>query len=108
MDEKSGRFEEGDIKSRAPEAAKKKQEIQKNYSDYLLVSDMDGTLLNNQGLVSRENIESIKKFQRMGGRFTLATGRPQAFTWRVLENIALDAPAILYDGAVLYDFKKIK
>ncbi len=108
MEKRRERVEEGDIKSRAPNAAKKKQEIQKNYSDYLLVSVMDGTLLNNQGLVSSENIEAIKKFQSMGGQFTLATGRPQAFTWRVLESITLDAPAILYNGAVIYDFKEDK
>ena len=108
MEKRQERFEEGDIKSKTPKASKKKEEIQRNYSDYLLVSDMDGTLLNNQGLVSNENIEAIKKFQSMGGRFTLATGRPQSFTWRVLESITLDAPAILYNGAVIYDFKEDK
>ncbi len=105
---KREKFQEGCIKISTPKDAKKKKDIQKNYSDYLLVTDIDGTLINNQGLVGFENMEAIKKFQSMDGRFTLATGRPQAFTRSVLEGITLDVPAILYNGAVIYDFNDDK
>ncbi len=98
--------DKGLVQNKEKSISEAKREIQKNLSKYLLVSDMDGTLLNSQSLVSSENIEAIKKFQGMGGRFSLATGRPQAFTWRVLENVELDAPAILYNGAIIYDFKE--
>lgn len=78
----------------------------KDLSRYLLVSDMDGTLLNNTKEISEENIEAIKRFQQLGGKFTIATGRVQFSTEPYLKDITLDTPAILYNGAVIYDFYK--
>lgn len=41
----------------------------------LIASDMDGTLLNNEHKISKENTEAIKKAEEMGIKFTIATGR---------------------------------
>ena len=43
------------------------------FSGYIIVSDMDGTLLNSKGKLSDENINAIKYFVNNGGKFTLAT-----------------------------------
>ena len=44
-------------------------------SDYLLISDIDGTLVNTKKEIPPRNIEAIAHFREMGGRFTIATGR---------------------------------
>ncbi len=77
----------------------------KNLKDILVISDLDNTLLNANG-IPEFNIEMIEKFQRHGGRFTLATGRSVAAITPVLKKISLNAPAITYNGGVLWDFSK--
>ena len=41
----------------------------------LVVSDLDGTLLNDDSEVSNETIEMIKKLKENGIEFAIATGR---------------------------------
>lgn len=41
----------------------------------LIASDMDGTLLNDKRLISKENVQAIKKAQSKGIKFLIATGR---------------------------------
>ena len=50
-------------------------------SDYLLISDIDGTLVNTKKEIPPRNIEAIAHFREMGGRFTIATGRSPTI-WR--------------------------
>jgi HAD superfamily hydrolase (TIGR01484 family) len=40
-----------------------------------LASDLDGTLLNTKGEISRENLEAIRSLHGMGVSFVPATGR---------------------------------
>ena len=40
-----------------------------------IMCDVDGTLLNSQGVVSPYTIEQIKRIKAQGGLFGLATGR---------------------------------
>lgn len=42
----------------------------------LIVSDLDGTLLNGQKLVSNINKEAIRKAKEQGMSFAIASGRP--------------------------------
>ena len=42
----------------------------------LIATDMDGTLLNDEHLISEGNIEAIKEIQKKGVKFVLASGRP--------------------------------
>lgn len=49
--------------------------MQGKFSDYLLVSDMDATLLDDNHTISEENRQAIDYFIKNGGRFTVATGR---------------------------------
>jgi len=72
----------------------------------LLVSDMDGTLLDKQGRISEENRDAIAWFCRQGGLFTLATGRMEASVAPYLEQVEVNAPLILYNGARLVDMRK--
>ena len=41
----------------------------------MLLSDMDGTLLNSKKQITAVDRAAIERFTRLGGRFTVATGR---------------------------------
>jgi Cof subfamily protein (haloacid dehalogenase superfamily) len=76
----------------------------KRFQGVMLVTDMDGTLLNSSKLVSPENRSAIERFVGQGGTFTLATGRITSSVQRFADQLPLNAPAILYNGAVIHDF----
>ena len=74
----------------------------------LLVTDMDGTLLDSGSRISKKNKEAIAGFIDGGGLFTVATGRVERSVRSYLSDISLNVPAILYNGAVIYDFESGK
>ena len=75
-----------------------------NFNDILVVSDVDGTLLQAGYGIPKDNIDTIERFVAMGGRFTLATGRGIAAIDKYKDWVALSAPAILVNGGVIYDY----
>jgi Cof subfamily protein (haloacid dehalogenase superfamily) len=72
----------------------------------LLVSDMDGTLLDSRNEISEKNRKAIERFMALGGRFTVATGRMEASVRPFLPSLPLNAPAILLNGSMIYDFHR--
>lgn len=74
------------------------------YSNKMLVSDMDATLLNSGHKVSEENFNAIAEFVSEGGIFTVASGRMVDAVRIYLERLQINAPAILHNGAKVYDF----
>ena len=80
----------------------------KDFKNIVLFSDMDGTLLNSEGKVSKENQEAVKEFIAQGGLFGIATGRSQLNSVLFLEDIKVNVPCILYNGCGLYDFDEKK
>lgn len=76
------------------------------YQNKILLSDMDGTLLDSKGNVSNENKTAIQYFVEQGGRFGVATGRNQLNSLKYLEGIHINAPSILYNGGAMYEYSK--
>lgn len=74
------------------------------FEGILLVSDMDGTLLDSKSRVSMENKKALEYFVEGGGWFTLATGRMERAIYPYLDKLPVNVPAILYNGAVIFDF----
>ncbi len=74
------------------------------FDGYLLASDMDATLLTNKHKVSDKNREAIEYFMANGGLFTVATGRMQKAVRAFFNEFHINAPAILHNGAQIYDF----
>lgn len=70
-----------------------------------LFSDMDGTLLSDDKKVSKENLAAIRRFVKAGGRFSVATGRSEVIAAPFLSDLPLALPAIVYNGAAVYDFE---
>ncbi len=78
----------------------------KRFEGIILCSDVDGTLVDEENNVPKENVEAIAYFQAHGGKFTVATGRiPEAVT-PVIGGIHLDLPGICHNGCSIYDFEK--
>jgi HAD superfamily hydrolase (TIGR01484 family) len=67
----------------------------------LLVIDIDGTLINKEGVLSEKDTEAIKKAIQTGIRVVISTGRvAQASDW-VLKALSLDGYHIFSDGALV-------
>lgn len=80
--------------------------MKKKFEGYLLVSDMDGTLIDNDGKISEENINAINRFIDQGGIFTIATGRMLESAKRYLHLMDINIPVILYNGTKIHDYNK--
>lgn len=72
----------------------------------LYISDLDGTLLNRDSVVSPHSIEKINALLQKGMLFTVATARTPATVVPLLQQLNLNIPAILMNGAVLYDIQQ--
>lgn len=69
----------------------------------LYVSDLDGTLLNSQSLVSDASREMLNHAIAGGALFTVATARTPATVYPLLDGVDLNLPAIVMTGAALWD-----
>lgn len=76
----------------------------KQLSDYMLITDMDGTLLGPDGKIPPRNVEAIRRFTAAGGRFGIATGRSRGLMLAEVRELPINAPCVLYNGGAVYDF----
>lgn len=70
----------------------------------ILLSDMDGTLLNAKKQITDIDRRAIRRFMDMGGKFTVATGRTIQSFEQYRAMIELKMPVIMYNGAAIHDF----
>src|SRR5690554_5130282 len=70
---------------------------------YLIITDLDGTLLNSQHSISDFNLQQIERYQQQGGLFTIATGRINRSVEQYIKKLNLTIPIITYNGAQIYD-----
>jgi len=66
-----------------------------------IVSDLDGTLLGPDHSLPNEVITAIQAYKKQGGLFTIATGRPLLTAQSIIDQIEIEIPVILCNGAVL-------
>lgn len=78
----------------------------KPYSDWLVASDIDGTLNNKKRKLPHCNLEAITDFVNKGGHFTLASSRNPQSMYRHYRNLPISTPGIVTNGAGIYDFSK--
>lgn len=76
------------------------------FEKVLLVSDFDGTLNDDSGKPHESVYDAVKYFCDNGGLFTLSTGR----TYQAIKHYdtikLYNAPALLCNGSMAYDFDK--
>lgn len=77
-----------------------------DFSRYLIVTDLDGTFLTKSSGISERNLRALERYRAGGGLFTVATGRTYTNIRPLLPNVEelLNTPAVLCNGACLYDF----
>lgn len=73
-----------------------------------LFTDMDGTLLDSQKRISERTRQRIMEFISKGGHFSVATGRSTEVSWPFIKDVGVNLPAILLNGAAVYDFQTKK
>lgn len=76
------------------------------FDGILLVTDMDATLLNSEHKVSEGNRKAIEYFISEGGYFTVASGRMVPAVSSYFNQMTINAPAILHNGAKIYDYSQ--
>ena len=72
-------------------------------SKYFLITDLDGTLLPNNKILSDIDKNAIRKFVQDGGKFTVATGRTLQSTQRYIDELEVKMPVVMYNGSLIYD-----
>lgn len=80
--------------------------MSRDYSNYYIITDLDGTLLPHSKIISDEDILAVKDFVDNGGHFSIATGRPIQSVIQYLDKIMINMPIILYNGSMIYDINK--
>ncbi len=73
-------------------------------SKVILLSDMDGTLLNSKKQITDRDRAAIEKFTSLGGKFTVATGRTIQSFEQFTRLLDLKMPVIMYNGAAIHDY----
>jgi Cof subfamily protein (haloacid dehalogenase superfamily) len=68
--------------------------------------DLDGTLLNSQHQISKENISALNELQKKGYEIILNTGRAYKDIVKIKEIQNMDVPIICLNGSVLYSKTK--
>ena len=69
----------------------------------LFASDMDGTLLNEKHVISKENAHAVKQLQAAGIEFIIATGRDYNMVRFLLDPHDIQCRVIGLNGATVYD-----
>lgn len=78
----------------------------KPYENYLIISDLDGTIIPHGGHISAANKAAIAEFVAGGGHFGIATGRTPEAAAGYLAGVEITAPSIFFNGSMLYDWQR--
>ena len=79
---------------------------QRPYENYMLITDLDGTLIPRGGIVSTENRAAVQAFVDGGGHFGIATGRTPEAAGGYVKELPINAPCVFFNGSMLYDWDK--
>ena len=72
----------------------------------LVAIDLDGTMLNQYGIVTQNTKEKIKQVINQGTEVIIASGRPIDSVKTIAKEIESENYFIAGNGALLYDIKK--
>ena len=74
----------------------------------LLLSDIDGTLIQYDPKIHKTDVDAIHQLQEHGVQFGLVTGRDIGFCRHLLTHHNLQADCIVANMEALYGFKNIR
>ena len=67
----------------------------------LIAVDMDGTLLNDDGIITPDTLDAIRQAVEHGVIFTISTGRPIQGVDKYNSALKLKSPIITYNGSMI-------
>lgn len=79
----------------------------KEKSIKLLISDIDGTIIQDREPFPDKLVHAVKKLQNAGIKFTFASGRLPCNIDPYLEKICISMPVVACNGALVYNGKRI-
>lgn len=71
----------------------------------LYVSDLDGTLLDNEAQISDETARVLNDYIRQGLQFTISTARTPTTALKIIEKLNLRLPVMMMNGVLIYDME---
>jgi len=71
----------------------------------LYITDLDGTLLNEQAELSEYTTNTLNRLINEGMNFSIATARTGATSFKLLKDIKLNQPLVLMNGVLIYDME---
>lgn len=74
----------------------------------LFVSDLDGTLLNKDQVISDYSKRELNRLINKGVNFAIATARSPATVSDILDGIDIKTPVVLMNGVIIFDIEKKK
>lgn len=80
----------------------------KIFSNLMIATDLDGTLITPAYKIPEPNFKAVDDFIKGGGLFTIATGRSIESARQYAKAIKVNAPIIVMNGAIIYDYSKEK
>lgn len=69
----------------------------------LIISDFDGSLVGKDLRISKENLNALDEMRKYGIDITLATGRRLQSIKPFIDELKINLPIILHNGAGIYD-----
>ena len=73
------------------------------YKDILLTVDYDRTLTAPDSSIPERNLQAIRFFMEQGGSFTVNTGRGPNLSKKIMQNVPMNAPILLFNGSTAYE-----
>ena len=74
----------------------------------LIAVDLDGTMLNSYGEISKNTKESVKKCLEKGMKIVIASGRPIDSIKAIAKELELEEYCIAGNGSLIYNLKDNK
>lgn len=72
----------------------------------LYITDLDGTFLNENGVVSEKSRQIVNSLSQKGMLFSVATARSIMTARELLAGLQINAPIVLMNGVFLFDLNK--
>ena len=73
----------------------------------LLITDVDGTLVDKGDRISNENLEALALAKAAGVHIAISTGRSALSSLRHIDALGLNGYNCFYDGAFIYNHRTL-
>lgn len=71
----------------------------------MIATDLDGTLLAAKSVLPEENVHELRRAMERGVQVVLSSGRMVEATLPIAKAIGVNAPMVLFNGAMIYDLE---